>query len=230
MPSPGSVRESGQYSCRLGFRRSFGRLESLGPQMYIYEIAISAEMPMASPMSSEMWMEDILRGLSSHIISTLGRLGYRRHGMDRDDLLQEVYIRIWTAIRDDNYDIRYLNAYIQKIVYSVFINEIRRIDRERETLNSCEERSQPASGDNNGYAAGDEMIKEALIDSIDLLTKSRQTVMRLRLEGYTLNEIAELNRWSYRKTCSVFYRGLKELKNRLQEKGFNYEDEPCRPF
>lgn len=175
-------------------------------------------------------VEDILRDLSAHVASALGALGYKQLGMDKDDLLQEIYIRIWRAIRDDHYDIRYLNAYIQKIVYSVFINEIHRINREKEVLDNCGEHLLPANGTDGSTLVDNEIIREALTDSIRHLKKNRQTVIKLRLEGFTLNEIAKLNQWPYRKTCSVFYRGLKELKERLKEKGFDYEDQPCQPL
>lgn len=181
-------------------------------------------------MASNAGMEDILRDLSAHIASALGSLGYRYHGIQREDLLQEVYIRIWKTIRDNEYEIRYLNAYIHKIVYSVFIEEISRINKEKEVLSVCGALSKPSTG-RNGFVAGDEeAVRDALNVSINRLKKTRQTVIKLRLQGFTLNEIARLNRWPYRKTCSVFYRGLKELKYRLKAKGISYEDQSGPPL
>jgi RNA polymerase sigma factor (sigma-70 family) len=175
-------------------------------------------------------MEDILRGLSSHIASTLGSLGCQYHGIDRDDLLQEIYIKIWKAIRDDDHEIRYLNAYIHRIVYSVFIDEINRVNKEKEALNVCGALSKPGNG-RNGFAAADyEVIRDVLVASINRLKKTRQKVIKLRLQGFTLIEIAQLNRWPYRKTCSVFYRGLQELKVRLREKGITHEDRSGPPL
>jgi len=175
-------------------------------------------------------MEDILKGLSSHIASTLGALGYQYHGIDRDDLFQEVYIKIWKTIRDNDHEIRYPNAYIRRIVYSVFINEINRINREKEALNLCGTLSRPGNGRKHHDAGDDEAVRDALIGSIDGLRKTRQIVIKLRLQGFTLHEIAGLNRWPYRKTCSVFYRGLKDLKDRLREKGITYEDRSSLPL
>jgi RNA polymerase sigma factor (sigma-70 family) len=175
-------------------------------------------------------MEDILKGLSSHIASTLGSLGYQYHGIERDDLLQEVYIKIWKTIRDNDYEIRYLNAYIHKIVYSVFIDEINRINKEKEALHVCGALSRP-NNVRNGFAGGDdEIARDALIRSINGLKEARQRVIKLRLQGFTLTEIARLNQWPYRKTCSVFYRGLKELKDRLRAKGISYDDQSEPPL
>ena len=175
-------------------------------------------------------MEDILKGLSSHIASTLGSLGYQYHGIDRDDLLQEINIKIWKAIRDNGHEIRYLNAYIHRIVYSVFVDEINRINKEKEALDVCGALSKPGNGRNGSAAADDEIVRDVLIGSINRLKKTKQQVIKLRLQGFTLVEIARLNRWPYRKTCSVFYRGLKELKDRLRKKGITYEDQSGPPL
>ena len=175
-------------------------------------------------------MEDILKGLSSHIASTLGALGYRYHGIERDDLLQEVYIKIWKTIRDNGDEIQYPNAYIRRIVYSVFIDEINRINKEKEALNVCGTLSRPRNGRDRLAAGDDEAVRDALLGSINSLKEARQRVIKLRLQGFTLIEIAQLNRWPYRKTCSVFYRGLKELKVRLREKGITYEDRSGPPL
>jgi DNA-directed RNA polymerase specialized sigma24 family protein len=179
---------------------------------------------MEASRASDVGMEKLVRDLSSHLASTLGSLGYQRHGLDKDDLLQEIHIRIWKSLRDSNHNIQYFNAYLRKIVYSVFINEINRIKKENEVLETGGPRLIPYRGSNGCGTHGDVYLKNALVASIDGLKESKQRVMKLRLQGFTLDEIAQLNRWSYRKTCSLFYRGLKELKRKLQEKGIRYED------
>lgn len=185
---------------------------------------------MSTNVESNTGMEDILKGLASHIAATLGSFGYQHHGIDRDDLFQEVHIKIWKTIRDNGHEIRYPNAYIRRIVYSVFIDEINRINREKEALNVCGALTRPRNGRKHHDEGDDEAIRDALIGSIDCLRKTRRIVIKLRLQGFTLHEIAGLNRWPYRKTCSVFYRGLKELKVRLKEQGISYEDRPGQPL
>lgn len=167
-------------------------------------------------------VEEIIRDLSSHLDSTLTAFGYPRHGSDRDDLLQEIRIRVWKSLRDNEHHIQYFNAYLRKIVYSVFINEINRVQRENELLQKSGARLNAADG--GGRNANDAALKDILAASIDDLKESKQQVLKLRLEGFTLNEIARLNQWQYRKTCSIFYRGLKDLKRRLEERGVRYED------
>lgn len=179
---------------------------------------------MEASRSSEIGMEKIVRDLSSHLTSTLGSLGYQYHGLDKDDLLQEIYIRIWKTLRDNNHKIQYFNAYLRKIVYSVFINEINRINKEKEALETGGPCLSPYEGSNGCVAADDGVLRNILVASISDLKESKQRVLKLRLQGFTLGEIARINRWPYRKTCSIFYRGLRELKYKLGQKGIHYED------
>jgi RNA polymerase sigma factor (sigma-70 family) len=179
---------------------------------------------MESLRTDDAGVERIVRDLSSHLASTLGSLGYQRHGIDKDDLLQEIHIRIWRAVSDENHPIRYFNAYLRKIVYSVFVNEINRINREKEILETGGPCLSPYEGSNGCGTAADDSLKDIIDDSIAGLKDSKQQVIKLRLEGFTFGEIAQLNRWTYRKTCNIFYRGIKDLKRKLGEKGIHYED------
>jgi len=169
-------------------------------------------------------MEKIIRDLSPYLASTLGSLGYWRHGLDKDDLLQEIYIRIWKSLKGPNHNVHYFNAYLRKIVYSVFINEINRLNREKDALETGGPCLSPYEGSSGLCSTEDGILREVLVATIDSLKESKQRVLKLRLQGFTLDEIARLNRWPYRKTCSIFYRGLKELKRKLGEKGIHYED------
>jgi RNA polymerase sigma factor (sigma-70 family) len=179
---------------------------------------------MEASSASEVRMERVVRDLSSHLASTLNSLGYQRHGIEKDDLLQEIHIRIWKSLRNNDRPVQYFNAYLRKIVHSVFINEINRIRKENEVLETGGPCLAPYEGSNARERAEDVFMKNALVATIDGLKESKQQVIKLRLQGFTLGEIARLNRWSYRKTCSIFYRGLKDLKRRLGEKGIRYED------
>ncbi|HVP91321.1 MAG TPA: sigma-70 family RNA polymerase sigma factor, partial [Terriglobales bacterium] len=154
---------------------------------------------------------------------TLTAFGYPRYGSDREDLLQEIRIRIWKSLRDNERQIQYFDAYLRKIVYSVFINEINRVQRENELLQKSEARLNAGDGADRN-APEEAALRDVLAASIDDLKEAKQQVLKLRLEGFTLNEIARLNQWPYRKTCSIFYRGLKDLKRKLGERGVHYED------
>jgi len=179
-------------------------------------------------MSHMEWAEDdiekLVRDLSSFLAARLDALGCHRYGIDKDDLLQEIHIRVLKVCRTNGHGIRYFNAYLKKIVSSVFINEINRITREHRALEWGAAYLSPKPGSNGRHPEVEESLNAVLADSIAGLKESKQLVIRLRLEGFSFDEIARLNNWTYRKTCNTFYRGLKELKTRLAEKGVDYEN------
>jgi len=169
-------------------------------------------------------IEKLVGDLSFYIVSKLNSLGYQRHGIERDDLLQEIHIRIWKTYKDDGRHIRYFNAYLKKIVHSVFINEINRINKENKALMMGGESLNPVSGADSHDPAANLSLKKVLVDSLDDINELKQRVIKLRLEGFSFGEIAHLNQWSVRKTHGIFYSGLKDLKRKLGEKGIHYED------
>lgn len=185
---------------------------------------IRAVSDMQNMRAAEDGIEKLVGDLSSYLVSKLNSLGYQRHGIERDDLLQEIHIRIWKAYKDDGHNIRYFNAYLKKIVHSVFINEINRINKENKALVMGGESLNPTNGSNGHGPGADLSLKNVLADSLDDLNEPKQRVIKLRLEGFTFGEIAQLNQWSVRKTHGIFYSGLKDLKYKLGEKGIHYED------
>jgi DNA-directed RNA polymerase specialized sigma24 family protein len=56
---------------------------------------------------------------------------------------------------------------------------------------------------------------EAIAGAIDAIALSRRAVMRMYLNGYDREEIAELLGWSEAKTRNLLYRGLGDLRQRL---------------
>ena len=169
-------------------------------------------------------IEDILEAIAPHLTAELNILGYTGRSPDRDDLLQEIRIRIWKALKDREGEIQYLNAYVKKVVFSVFINEANRLRRERQLISAVENRQHLENESKENCTGPDDALREIIVESLTALGGTKRRVIELRLEGFTLAEIAQLNHWSLSKTCNDYYRGIKELKNRLAERGIRYED------
>jgi len=169
-------------------------------------------------------IERILEALAPQLRSELNCLGYSAHSPDRDDLLQEIRIRIWKALKDREGEIQYLNAYVKKIVFSVFINEVNRLRRERQLISVAENRQRLENEDKEDCAGSDDSLRKIIVESLTALGGAKRRVIELRLEGFTLAEIAQLNDWSISKTCNCYYRGIKEMKHGLAKRGIYYED------
>lgn len=78
--------------------------------------------------------EEIFETLSPRLSAQLDALGFQGCAAEREDLLQEIRIRIWKTFKNGRRGISNVNAYIKKIVYSVFINEMSRQKRDRQLV------------------------------------------------------------------------------------------------
>jgi len=167
-------------------------------------------------------IEEILEKLAPRLREELGGFGYSSHTPDGDDLFQEAQIRLWRALKVRNGEIEFLNSYAKKVVFSVFINEVNRIRRERELIGIAERRMEC---ENNGCGTDvADFVREAVLAAMSSLSRTKRNVIKLRLEGFTLAEIAHLKHWSIRKVCNSYYRGVQELKGRLTRWGITHDD------
>jgi DNA-directed RNA polymerase specialized sigma24 family protein len=67
-------------------------------------------------------------------------------------------------------------------------------------------------------------LKKILEQAVDSLLESRRKAVKLHLLNMSLEEISEFFNWSRHKTRNLLYRGLKDLKQTLKERGIEYED------
>ena len=170
--------------------------------------------------------ENILERFASFIRIHIQKYGPQNLGIDPDDVLQEVKIKIWNVLNNEK-KIHNYASYIRKIVDSSVIDYIRRLRREDHILLS--EMQKKIEERKSTYSKGQlqkDNLKEILEKSVDSLIESRQKVVKLYLLNMTLDEIAEFFNWSRNKTRNLLYRGLHDLKRKLEEKGIEYEDQP----
>jgi RNA polymerase sigma-70 factor (ECF subfamily) len=167
---------------------------------------------------------DIVEQFSQFIRIHIQKFAPQRKGIDPDDILQEVKIKIWNILSNEKKIDNYA-SYIKKIVNSSVIDHLRRIRREERVLFSEMQRKiAERRSTYNKEKIDDEECKNILRQSVDSLLDSRRKVVKLYLLNMTLEEIAEFFNWSPNKTRNLLYRGLNDLKKILQEKGIEYED------
>ncbi len=147
-----------------------------------------------------------------------------RYGLDPEDILQDVKIRIWKVICDEKKISNY-SSYIKKIVNSSVIDQLRKCRRE-EGLFKNEKRIriaelEPAYGKE---AAHNRNLEEIVGNAIEMLIDTRRQVMKLYLLNLSLQEIASYLNWSQDKTRNLLYRGLADLKNILKDMDTAHED------
>lgn len=171
------------------------------------------------------YLERLIQDFARDIIFRINYFRYQRYGLDRDDLVQSVYLKICKNFEKSDKKIRDLKSYIIRVVDSVMIEALTRSRIEMQTLSLLNRNLSAARKTNSGHTKthGDGR-QTILLGSLKGLKDSRQTVLRLVLSGLSLEEVAKLQQWSYGKTHNLYSRGLKDLKKRLKAKGVIYED------
>lgn len=140
-----------------------------------------------------------------------------QHGIDADDVEQEVRIRLWKALeRDPNAE--FPASYIQKVVATVLVDALRRQQaRPGEPLPEPEEGgvefTDEAARPERVASESEQMGK--LRRALDGLPPRRRRTVQLYLQGYALQEVADLNGLTLDAARKLIYRGLDELKQHL---------------
>jgi RNA polymerase sigma factor (sigma-70 family) len=179
-------------------------------------------MTCRSPQDVEL--EALLGRFSAFIKMHLLKYDPGRHGLDVDDLFQEVKIKLWKVLRNER-KINNLAAYIRKIVDSTVIDQLRKAKRQ-ETIYS-HEKERKITEQRMHYAfpiqQGSE-LKEIIARAVSGLIESRRKAVQLYLLNMSLEEIADFYSWSRDKTRNLLYRGLADLRAELRQHGIDYED------
>jgi len=168
--------------------------------------------------------EAIVDQFSSFIKMHLLKFNPAKHGLDVDDLCQEVKIKIWRVLKNEK-KIHSLSSYIKKIVDSTVIDQLRKV-RRQDGIYSHEKEKQITEWKTqyvpNGLHESD--LKETITRAVDTLLESRRKAVKLFLLNMTIEEIAGFYGWTKDKTRNLLYRGLSDLREKLKQSGIDYED------
>ncbi len=140
-----------------------------------------------------------------------------RHGLDEDDIEQEVRIRLW-AMLDRDPDKALPPAYIQKIIFSVVVDAVRRErTRGREWATDFDpENSQFVDhGWQPDVVVSNLQWARRLTAGLGELGPRRRRPVQLFLLGYTMRETAEALGLSVDAASKLVRRGLADLRKTL---------------
>lgn len=167
------------------------------------------------PVEAEL--EKLIERFGAKIRLLIERSGLREHGIEPEDVEQEVRIRLWRAVTADRIG-RAPASYIQRVVLSVVVDALRRA-REEESLPESEvfeplvERRGPEEWASAREALG--RVEQA----IEQLPQRRRQPVRLHLLGFSFAEIGRLVGASPEAARKLVERGLAELQELLQTGG-----------
>ena len=144
-----------------------------------------------------------------------------KHGIDPDDIIQDIKIKLWKLISSEKKVTNY-PSYIKKIVNSSVIDQLRKFRRDESIF--LYERNKYISDNELAYCpefTRQKNLEEALTKAINLLKDSRRQVVKLYLLNLNVSEIASYLNWSISKTRNLLYRGLSDLKDILIKMGID---------
>jgi RNA polymerase sigma-70 factor (ECF subfamily) len=138
-----------------------------------------------------------------------------------EDIVQDVLVKLLRAVRKSEGNRSFSAVYLEKSAHGAVVDEIRRVCRRREDSVSSEEtvaRIPAESGDPYRRSSARE-IARGIYDCLDRMSRPRRLAVSLYLNGCTVPEAAAHLRWHLKRTESLVYRGLAELRGCLEGKG-----------
>jgi RNA polymerase sigma-70 factor (ECF subfamily) len=178
---------------------------------------------MISRRHKEKEFQKIIDNFSAFIRSQVLKYNLQKFGLEAEDLIQDIRLKIWKII-DDEKNITSPPSYLKKVVESAVIDQIRKVRKEEEIFIS--ERQKLISENEfrfNPYLDQERSLKEYILKATDRLIESRRIVVKLYLLNMNLLEISDYLNYSQAKTRNLLYRGLADLKNILKKMGFHHE-------
>ncbi|MDH7512188.1 MAG: sigma-70 family RNA polymerase sigma factor [Clostridiales bacterium] len=164
----------------------------------------------------------ILEKFAGSIRAQVLSRGMERRGIDPEDIIQEIRIRLWKRLSGEKKVVN-PSSYIKKVVSSVLIDQLRKSRAEQRLLcqamqKKLEEEKTQANRD------AEENLRQTLEEAVDSLIESRRQVVKLFLLNLTAEEISKALDLSHDKTRNLLYRGLQDLRIELKRRGVSYED------
>jgi RNA polymerase sigma-70 factor (ECF subfamily) len=141
---------------------------------------------------------------------TVGRVGEA----DADDLLQEVFVRVYTH-REELQDLAHLDRFVRQVWNQRVVDHWRRGQVRKESVVQPQPEesasSQPADTDPATEALRGELLGE--MDRCALLSPEQKLLLKLRfLDGLTLSEVARVLQQSVPSAQTNYYRALEPLR------------------
>lgn len=180
-------------------------------------------------MSAEQALRALIERFGARVRAQIARHRLDRHGIDADDIEQEVRIRLWNTLqRDPNALLP--ASYVQRTVMSVLVDAVRRA--EARPAEALPEEPELLDAEPLGQAtqapeasAEDRQLADAVAAAIAALPERRRRPLQLYLQGFTVPEVAELCGLSFDAGRKLVYRGLDELKARLRAEGWEKDND-----
>lgn len=150
-------------------------------------------------------------------------------GVTADDVYQEVSIRIIKVLESDR-EIENLSSYIYRTAANVIVDLARKHKRHLQdvTLPGQNHETESFQADLVSEDAEPDQVmvdfemQQQILEAIESLPESRRVAVKLRLQGYSVKEMAELTGWPFYKAENLSKRAMSALKDKLKAMNIDY--------
>lgn len=147
------------------------------------------------------------------INSILKNNTFHNYGIQYEDLIQEIRIKLWKAFQHDIQSQK-IAAYIRKVVNSVLVDHITDARKQFAIL----KHSEVVFSDFHSSE-----IEIIIMECVETLLESRRMVVTLYLRGFSVPDIAQILKWTKVKTYNLYIRGIIDLRTKLKDRGIHGE-------
>lgn len=139
-----------------------------------------------------------------------------------EDLVQVALLRILELRRRSEQSRELSSFYLKRVAYSALVDEIRRLERRRESPlenDEGEPLSLPSESPGPERRQASRELGEAIRDCLRALHSQRQLAVTLYLQEVSVADAAGLLGWDLKQTRNRVYRGVADLRACLEGKG-----------
>lgn len=141
-----------------------------------------------------------------------------------EDLVQTALLKIFELRQRSEQRQDLSPFYLKRVAYSALVDEIRRLERKRETpLEDEDGEPMPLTSSTPGpdrLQAGRE-VGEGIRDCLGTLLRQRRLAVTLYLQEVSVVDAARILGWDLKQTRNLVYRGLGDLRECLKAKGLH---------
>lgn len=166
-------------------------------------------------LQTKTFLDDIARSVRAIIMKTFPGIA----GHEREDIEQEIKLKLWKMVRRGK-SIRNLKSYLGRMVYTTALDVIAK-RRNHVSLDDlpAEGRSSAlvdVEGPGPDALAERGQMRDRILAAVEGLPERRRAVLRLHLTGAGVEQMAGLLGWSSNRVRHLLYRGLGDVRKKLE--------------
>jgi RNA polymerase sigma-70 factor (ECF subfamily) len=166
---------------------------------------------------------EILENYAEFLISHIKKFDLHKYGLDPEDIMQDVRIKIWKLVHDERIIFSHA-SYLKKIISTSVIDQLRKFRRQDNLFRH--ERQRHIAELRQSYpqnSAATTFFENALGQAVERLIDSRRQVVKLYLLSFNIQEISSYLNWSVDRTRNLLYRGLADLRKILKDMDLQHD-------